>query len=53
MLWLPTLRPAPHWGAYSAPPDPLAKISNILFEIITEMLQKKQFRNYNTKYPIA
>jgi len=31
MLWLP----------YSAPPDPLAKISNILFEIITEMLRKK------------
>jgi len=33
----------PLGGAYSAPPDPLAEISNILFEIITEMLREKQF----------
>jgi len=35
MLWLP--------GACSASPDPFAEISNILFEIFTEMLRKKQF----------
>jgi len=28
---------------YSAPSEPLAEISNILFEIITEMLREKQF----------
>jgi len=42
MLWLPGLLSGPHWGAYSAPPDPLAEISNILFEIITKMLREKQ-----------
>jgi len=39
-LWLPGLRPGPHWGAYSALPDPLAEINNILFEIMTEMSGK-------------
>jgi len=24
MRWRPGLRPRPHWGAYSAPPEPLA-----------------------------
>jgi len=43
MLWLPGSAPDPTGGAYSAPSDPLAEISNILFEIITEMLGKKQF----------
>jgi len=44
MLWLPELRLELHYGeAYSAPPDPFAKISNILFEILAEMLRKKQF----------
>jgi len=37
MLWLD-----PTGGACNAPPDPLAEISNILFEIITEMLRKKE-----------
>jgi len=35
--------PDPTGGACSAPPDLLAKISNILFEITAEMLRKKQF----------
>jgi len=43
MLWLPGLCPRPPGGAYSAPPDLLAEISNILFEINTEILRKKQF----------
>jgi len=30
-------------GTYSALPDPLAEISKILFEMITEMLREKQF----------
>jgi len=38
---LPGLRPRPLWGAYSARPYPLAEISDILFEIITEILRKK------------
>jgi len=29
-------------GTYSAPSDPLAEISSILFEIVTEMLREKQ-----------
>jgi len=37
------LRSEPYWRAYSAPPELLAEISNILFEIITEMLWEKQF----------
>jgi len=43
MLWLPGLSPDLTGGAYSAPPDSLAEISNILFEIITKMLPEKQF----------
>jgi len=43
MLWLSGLHPRPTGGAYSTPPDPLAEISNILFEIITEMPREKQF----------
>jgi len=39
-------------GADSTPPDPLAEISYILFEIVTEM-REKQFWTYNTKFPIA
>jgi len=35
--------PDPTGGACNAPPDPLAETSNILFEIITELLRKKQF----------
>jgi len=35
--------PHPTGGAYSAPPDPIAEISNILFKIITDMLWEKQF----------
>jgi len=35
--------PDPIGGAYSAPPNPFAEISNSLFEIITEMLWEKQF----------
>jgi len=42
----------PNEGACSAPPDPLAEISNILFEIITEMLWKKQFWTYTSIYII-
>jgi len=34
--------PDPTGGVYSAPPDPLAEISNILFKIIAEMLLEKQ-----------
>jgi len=30
-------------GAYSAPPDLLAEINNILFKIITEILREKKF----------
>jgi len=41
MLGLPGLRPGPELAAL--PPNPLAEISNILLEIITEMLRKKQF----------
>jgi len=40
MLCLPGLRSGPHGGACSVPPDPLAEISNILFELIAEMLRK-------------
>jgi len=40
-------------GSYSAPPVPLAEISNLLFEIITEMLREKQFWTCNSKFPIA
>jgi len=40
-------------GTYRASLDPLAKISIILFEVITEMLRKKQFWTCNTKFPIA
>jgi len=40
MFWFPGPHPGSHCGACSAPPDPLAEISSILFEIITEMLRK-------------
>jgi len=43
MLWFLDLPPDPTGGAYSALRDPLAEISNILFEIITKMLREKQF----------
>jgi len=43
MLWLLGLCPGPLWGSLQRSPDPLAEISNILFEIIAEMLGKKQF----------
>jgi len=45
MLWLPGLRPGPHWGSLQRSPDPLAEISNILFGTITEMLQEKAILN--------
>jgi len=41
MLWLPGFCPGPHWVELAAlPQTPLAEISNILFEIITEMFRK-------------
>jgi len=43
MFWLPGSAPNATGGAYSAPPDPLAEISNILFKVITEMTREKQF----------
>jgi len=40
MLWRPALRPGPHWGSLQYSPGPLDEISNILFEIISEMLRE-------------
>jgi len=40
MLWLPWLRHGPHLGSLQRLLDPPTRISNILFEIITELLRE-------------
>jgi len=42
MLWLPGLW-TPLGGACNAPSGPFAEISNILFEIISEMFRKSNY----------